>query len=58
MLLMQFGNMSKDLVKYNTGLFAEQVIPQIRDLFDDQWEDHWWIKPMAASGRAGVEAAA
>ena len=58
MLLMQFGNMGKDLVKYNTGLFAEKVIPQIRDLFDDQWEDHWWIKPMAASGRAGVEAAA
>ncbi len=28
MLLLQFGNMSKDLTRYNTKLFAEQVMPQ------------------------------
>ena len=28
MLLLQFGNMSKDLTKYNTQLFAEKVMPQ------------------------------
>ena len=27
MLLLQFGNMSKDLAKYNTQLFAERVMP-------------------------------
>ncbi len=30
MLLLQFGNMSKDLAKYNTGLFAEKVMPQLQ----------------------------
>ena len=58
MLLLQFGNMSKDLTRYNTRLFAEKVMPQLRDLFEDEWEDHWWVKPLAAGERAGVEAAA
>ena len=30
MLLLQFGNMSKDLTKYNTQLFAEKVMPQLQ----------------------------
>ena len=29
MLLLQFGNMGKDLAKYNTKLFAEKVMPQL-----------------------------
>jgi alkanesulfonate monooxygenase SsuD/methylene tetrahydromethanopterin reductase-like flavin-dependent oxidoreductase (luciferase family) len=54
MLLMQFGNMSTDLARYNTRLYAERVLPQIRDLFDDQWEDHWWPKPLASVARGGA----
>jgi len=45
---LQFGNMPTDLVRYNTELFARQVLPQIRDVFDDQWEDHWWPTGMQA----------
>jgi len=52
MLLLQFGNMGKELTLYNTKLFAEKVAPQIRDLFDNEWEDHWWPQPMAAAERA------
>ena len=48
MLLLQFGNMSKDLAKYNTGLFAEKVMPQLKDVFSE-WEDRWWPRPMAKS---------
>ena len=33
MLLLQFGNMSKDLTRYNTRLFAEQVMPKLKALF-------------------------
>ena len=33
MLLLQFGNMGKDLAKYNTKLFAEQVMPKLQPLF-------------------------
>ena len=31
MLLLQFGNMGKELAKYNTKLFAEQVMPKLQD---------------------------
>jgi len=51
MLLLQFGNMNKDLAKYNTKLFAEKVMPRLQPLFSD-WEDHWWPKPMTNKERA------
>lgn len=41
-LLPHFGNMSKELCSYNTRLLGEKVLPEIADLFDDKWEDHWW----------------
>jgi alkanesulfonate monooxygenase SsuD/methylene tetrahydromethanopterin reductase-like flavin-dependent oxidoreductase (luciferase family) len=53
MMLLQFGNMGKDLAKYNTQLFAERVMPQLRDVFAD-WEDRWWPQPMDRSARAPV----
>ncbi|HEY5301502.1 MAG TPA: LLM class flavin-dependent oxidoreductase [Acetobacteraceae bacterium] len=55
MLLLQFGNMGKELAKYNTKLFAEQVMPRVAPLFSD-WEDRWWPKPMDAHSRAAVPA--
>jgi alkanesulfonate monooxygenase SsuD/methylene tetrahydromethanopterin reductase-like flavin-dependent oxidoreductase (luciferase family) len=55
MLLLQYGNMSKDLTKYNTQLFAEKVKPQLEPLFAE-WEHKWWPKPMAKSARAEVPA--
>jgi alkanesulfonate monooxygenase SsuD/methylene tetrahydromethanopterin reductase-like flavin-dependent oxidoreductase (luciferase family) len=55
MLLLQFGNMSKQLAKYNTKLFAEQVMPKMKDLFSE-WNDRWWPQPMAATQRAAVPA--
>ena len=42
LLLMQVGSMDHELTKYNTRLFAEKVMPHIRDIWDDEWEDHWW----------------
>ncbi|MGH8597620.1 MAG: LLM class flavin-dependent oxidoreductase, partial [Gammaproteobacteria bacterium] len=57
MLLLQFGNMGKQLTQYNTKLFAERVMPQLRDLFDDEWEDRWWVKPLQKTARAPAVAA-
>ena len=34
MLLLQFGNMNKDLAKFNTKLFAEKVMP-LQPLFSE-----------------------
>ena len=55
MMLLQFGNMSKELAKYNTKLFAEQVKPKLDPLFAE-WEHRWWPKPMDTSLRADVPA--
>jgi alkanesulfonate monooxygenase SsuD/methylene tetrahydromethanopterin reductase-like flavin-dependent oxidoreductase (luciferase family) len=52
MMLLQFGNMSKELTMKNTRLFAEKVMPNLRDIWDDEWEDKWWIKPIAADKKA------
>jgi alkanesulfonate monooxygenase SsuD/methylene tetrahydromethanopterin reductase-like flavin-dependent oxidoreductase (luciferase family) len=51
MLLLQFGNMGKDLATYNTKLFAEKVMPQLSDVFSE-WEDRWWPRPMVPDARA------
>jgi alkanesulfonate monooxygenase SsuD/methylene tetrahydromethanopterin reductase-like flavin-dependent oxidoreductase (luciferase family) len=55
MLLLQFGNMGKELAKYNTKLFAEQVMPKLQPLFTE-WEDRWWPQPMETGQRAEVPA--
>src|SRR5262249_40215060 len=55
MLLMQFGNLSSELTKYNTRLFAERVMPKLRSLFAD-WPNRWWPKPLAARERAQLPA--
>mgnify|MGYP001486099006 CR=1 FL=1 len=39
MLLLQFGNMGKELTLHNTELFAKQVMPQINGLFENEWQD-------------------
>jgi alkanesulfonate monooxygenase SsuD/methylene tetrahydromethanopterin reductase-like flavin-dependent oxidoreductase (luciferase family) len=52
MLLLQFGNMGRELTFHNTRLFAERVLPQLRDLFDDEWEDRWWPNPLPKPDRA------
>jgi hypothetical protein len=52
-MLLQFGNMSKDLANYNTQLFVEKVMPQLKDVFSE-WEDRWWPRPMDREGRAAL----
>ncbi|MBM3542602.1 MAG: LLM class flavin-dependent oxidoreductase, partial [Alphaproteobacteria bacterium] len=58
LMLLHFGNMTADLTRYNTRLFAEKVMPQLRDLFDEEWQDQWWPKPIATGRRAAALAAA
>ena len=55
MLLMQYGDMDKQLTRYNTELFAKRVTPQIRSLFDDDWENRWWPKPLPMEQRSHPE---
>jgi alkanesulfonate monooxygenase SsuD/methylene tetrahydromethanopterin reductase-like flavin-dependent oxidoreductase (luciferase family) len=55
MLLMQFGNMNKDLTRYNTRLFAEKVMPTLKKFYSE-WEHRWWPKPMSNDLRANIPA--
>ena len=55
LLLLQYGNMSKQVTQHNTRLFAEKVRPRVKDLFSE-WEDRWWPKPMDRGQRAAVPA--
>jgi alkanesulfonate monooxygenase SsuD/methylene tetrahydromethanopterin reductase-like flavin-dependent oxidoreductase (luciferase family) len=52
MLLLQFGDMNKQTAMYNTEMFAKRVMPQLTDLFENEWENHWWPKPIAPEARA------
>ncbi len=52
MLLLQFGNMNRQLTQHNTELFAKRVLPQIEHLFDDAREDRWWPRPLPAAEAA------
>ena len=49
MTFCHFGNMSADLVRYNTELYAAKVMPEVQDLFEDEYEDKWWPTPMDAT---------
>jgi hypothetical protein len=55
MMLLQYGNMNKELTRYNTRMFAEHVAPKLRDVHAG-WQDHWWPQPIAAGQRAAVPA--
>ena len=52
MLLLHFGNMSKELAYENTSRFATEVMPKLRDKFS-QWDDPWY----PADPPAGAEPA-
>ena len=43
MALMHLGSMPHELTKKNIQLFGEEVLPKVRNIWDDQgWENHWW----------------
>lgn len=45
MALMHLGSMPHELTKKNIQLFGEEVLPKLRNIWDDQgWENHWWPK--------------
>ena len=57
MVLLQIGSMPRDLTMKNTELFAKHVLPEIRGMWDE-YEDHWWPKPLEDRATAEVAATA
>jgi len=55
LIMLQNGSMPRDLTEKNISLFAEQVLPRLRPIWDDEgWVNHWWPK---AQGTARAAAA-
>ena len=51
LVMLQNGSMPRDLTEKNISLFAEEVLPRLRPIWDDEgWENHWW-PPARAGGR-------
>ena len=42
MVLLHIGSMPHELTLKNIELFAKEVLPQIRHMWDEDWENHWW----------------
>jgi hypothetical protein len=45
-ILAQFGDMPHDKAMSNIRRIGADVLPKLRHLWDDSWEDHWWPRPM------------
>jgi hypothetical protein len=52
--LMHVGDMPAEKCMYSTKLFAEKVMPKLRNVFPDYAdEDRFWCKPIAKRVKAG-----
>lgn len=50
LLQCQWGDMDRDTAIYNTEM-SGRMIPFLKELFTNEWEHHWWPKPLAAAAR-------
>jgi hypothetical protein len=46
MVLQQIGSMPKALVLKNIELFAKEVMPSIKKIWTDRWQDRWCPQPI------------
>ena len=45
LVMLQNGSMPRDLTMKNISLFAEEVLPRLRPIWDEEgWENSWWPK--------------
>ncbi len=52
MALQQIGSMPKHLVLKNTELFAKEVMPSLKTIWTEEWEDRWSPRPLPQNQRA------
>ncbi|HEX7786624.1 MAG TPA: LLM class flavin-dependent oxidoreductase, partial [Methylomirabilota bacterium] len=57
MVLLHIGSMGHELTLENMELFAREVLPQLRDTWDDEgWVNHWWPERLRDARPAPVAA--
>ena len=42
MVLLQIGSMPHELTLKNIDLFSREVLPHLRGMWEEQWENRWW----------------
>jgi alkanesulfonate monooxygenase SsuD/methylene tetrahydromethanopterin reductase-like flavin-dependent oxidoreductase (luciferase family) len=53
--ILQIQSMNNEETRLNTTLFAEKVLPRLRDIWKDSgYEDHWWPSGAARGPRVGT----
>jgi hypothetical protein len=51
LVMLQNGSMPRELTEKNISLFAEEVLPRLRPIWDDEgWENHWWPRGQRHGG--------
>jgi alkanesulfonate monooxygenase SsuD/methylene tetrahydromethanopterin reductase-like flavin-dependent oxidoreductase (luciferase family) len=59
MVLLQIGSMPHELTLENMDLFAREVLPHLRPLWDDEgWVNHWWPERLRGTQRLAETAVA
>ena len=53
MVLLQIGSMPPELVKKNTDLFANEVMPHMKGLFNE-YDDPWWPERLKSTTAEAV----
>ena len=60
MVLLQIGSMPHELALENIELFGREVLPGLRDVWEDEgWVNHWWperLRQRAGTLPAGIAA--
>jgi alkanesulfonate monooxygenase SsuD/methylene tetrahydromethanopterin reductase-like flavin-dependent oxidoreductase (luciferase family) len=50
MVMLQSGSMPRDLTEKNISLFAGEVLPRLRPIWDEEgWVNHWWPRAPGAA---------
>ena len=47
MVLNQFGSIPHEYACENIRMTAAQVLPNLRHIWNGEWEDHWWPQRLA-----------
>ena len=56
MVLLHIGSMPHELTLKNIDLFSREVLPHVRDIWDNEWENHWWPETLRAKRTLPIEA--
>ena len=51
MVMLQNGSMPRDLTEKSISLFAGEVLPRLRPIWDDEgWTNQWWPRAQGTAG--------